>query len=244
GGTPSAAGAGYEAGRIQAWFDHYLKGTAAGTGPAFAYYRDWDGTVGTATGYPVGSARRYYLSQADLVTSPAAIRAGSQSFVTPAAGAPSSLGGLDAVGSQVSLPFDQPDENVPGSFASWVGAPLTSPLTVVGIPTLDVQVSAPTAASQSSGPAGQLVLFGKLYDQSPDGSRQLINGLVAPIRIADVTRPVHLTLPGIAHRFAAGHRLALYLAGGDLNYRGGLAATPVTVSTGSSGQLLSLPVLP
>jgi ABC-2 type transport system ATP-binding protein len=244
GGTPSAAGASYEAGRIQAWFDHYLKGSPVSTGPAFAYYRDWDGTVGTSNSYPVGSTRRYYLSQTNLVASPAAIQAGSQSFVTPPAGAPSSLGGLDAVGSQVSLPLDAPDQNVPGSFASWTSAPLTSPLTVVGIPSLTVQLSAPAAAAtQAGGPAGQLVLFGKLYDVSPDGSQQLINGLVAPVRVADVTRPVHLTLPGIAHRFAAGHRLALYLAGGDPNYRGGLIPTPVTVSTGPSGQLLSLPVL-
>jgi predicted acyl esterase len=245
GGTPSAAGASYEAGRIQAWFDHYLKGSPVSTGPAFAYYRDWDGTVGTSTGYPVGSARRYYLSQANLVSSPSAIQAGSQSFVTPPAGAPSSLGGLDAVGSQVTVPLDAPDLNTPGTFASWLGAPLTSPLTVVGIPSVTVQLSAPTAvASQAGGPAGQLVLFGKLYDVSPDGSQQLINGLVAPVRIADVTQPVHLTLPGIAHRFAAGHRLALYLAGGDSNYRGGLTPTPVTISTGSSGHVLSLPVLP
>ena len=244
GGTPSVAGANYEASRIQAWFDHYLKGSPVSTGPAFAYYRDWDGTVGTSTGYPVGSARRYYLSQASLVSSPAAIQAGSQSFVTPPAGAPSSLGGLDAVGSQVTVPLDAPDVNPPGTFASWLGAPLTSPLTVVGSPTLTVQLSAPTAAaSQAGGPAGQLVLFGKLYDVHPDGSQQLINGLVAPVRIADVTRPVHLTLPGIAHRFAAGHRLALYLAGDDPNYRGGLTPTAVTISTGSAGQLLSLPVL-
>ncbi|HEX4728913.1 MAG TPA: CocE/NonD family hydrolase [Jatrophihabitans sp.] len=244
GGTPSAVGASYEAGRIQAWFDHYLKGSPVSTGPAFAYYRDWDGTVGTSNGYPVGSTRRYYLSQTNLVSSPAAIQAGSQSFLTPPAGAPSSLGGLDAVGSQVSLPLDAPDQNVPGSFASWTSTPLTSPLTVVGIPSLTVQLSAPTAAAtQADGPAGQLVLFGKLYDVSPDGSQQLINGLVAPVRITDVTRPVHLTLPGIAHRFAAGHRLALYLAGGDPNYRGGLTPTPVTISTGPSGQLLSLPVL-
>jgi ABC-2 type transport system ATP-binding protein len=245
GGTPSAAGASYEASRIQAWFDHYLKGTAASTGPAFAYYRDWDGTVGTAGSYPVGTARRFYLSRQDLVPARAGIQSGSQSFVTPGAGTPSTLDGLDVVGGQITVPLDQPDQNTPGTYASWLGAALAAPLTVVGIPTLDVQVSAPSAAAtQAGGPAGQLVLFAKLYDVAPDGSRQLINGLVAPTRIADVNKPVHIMLPGIAHRFATGHRLALYLAGGDLNYRGGLSPTPVTVRTGSSGQLLSLPALP
>ena len=242
GGTPSAAGAAYEAARIQAWFDHYLKGKDVSTGPAFAYYQDWTGTVATASSYPVGKPRRLYLSGTELVGS--GVRPGSQSFTTPPAGAPSTLGNLDVVGSRVEVPLDNPDVNLPGTYASWTGAPLTAPVTVVGTPTLDVRVSAPTAAlSQSSGPAGQLVLFAKLYDVSPDGTARLIHGLVAPTRISDVTRSVHITLPGIAHRFEAGHRIAVYLAGGDTNYRGGQLATPVTVSTGSTDQVLTLPVV-
>ncbi|HEX8092516.1 CocE/NonD family hydrolase, partial [Jatrophihabitans sp.] len=241
GGTPSAAGAAYESARIQAWFDHYLKGSDVSTGPGFAYYQDWSGTVATASSYPVGKPRRLYLSGADLVSD--GVRPGSQSFTTPAAGAPSTLGNLDVVGSRVDVPLDNPDVNLPGTFASWTGAPLSTPVTVVGTPTLDVQLSAPTAElSQASGPGGQLVLFAKLYDIGPDGTARLINGLVAPTRISDVTRSVHITLPGIAHRFDAGHRIALYLAGGDTNYRGGQLATPVTVSTGSTSQVLTLPV--
>ena len=65
---------------------------------------------------------------------------------------------------------------------------------------------------------------------------------MAPARIADVTAPVHITLPGIAHRFDAGHRIALYLAGGDTNYRGGQLPVQVTVRTGCAGQVLTLPV--
>ncbi len=241
GGTPSAAGAAYEASRTQAWFDHYLKGADVSTGPGFAYYQDWSGTVATAASYPVGKPRRLYLSGAELVSS--GVRPSSQSFTTPPAGAPSTLGNLDVIGAEVDVPLDNPDVNLPGTFASWTGAPLTAPVTVVGTPTLDVGVSAPTAAlSQASGPGGQLVLFAKLYDVDPAGTARLINGLVAPVRISDVTKRVHITLPGIAHRFAAGHRIALYLAGGDSNYRGGQLATPVTISTGSTSQVLTLPV--
>ncbi len=241
GGTPSAAGAAYEAGRIQAWFDHYLKGSSVSTGPAFAYYQDWTGTSATAAGYPVGKPRSLYLSGNQLVGG--GIKVGSQSFTTPAAGAPTTLGNLDVIGAKADVPLDNPDVNTPGTFASWTGAPLTAPVTVVGTPTLDVRVSAPTAAlSQGSGPAGQLVLFAKLYDVGSDGTARLINGLVAPVRIADVTQSVHIALPGIAHRFDTGHRIALYLAGGDTNYRGGQVAMPVTISTGSAGQVLTLPV--
>jgi predicted acyl esterase len=242
GGTPSAAGAAYEANRIQAWFDHYLKDLSVSTGPAFAYYQDWTGTVATASSYPVGKARRFYLSGQDLVSG--AVLPGSQTFTTPPAGAPSTLGNLDVLGSRVDMPLDNPDVNLPGTFAAWTGAPLAAPLTVVGTPSLDVTVSAPTAAlTQASGPGGQLVLFAKLYDVGTDGTPQLINGLVAPVRISDVNATAHITLPAIAHRFDTGHRIALYLAGGDSNYRGGQLATEVTVSTGSTGQVLTLPVL-
>jgi ABC-2 type transport system ATP-binding protein len=126
----------------------------------------------------------------------------------------------------------------------WQTAALSSEVTVVGSPTLDVTVSAPTAVATSpTGPSGQLVLFAKLYDVAPDGTASLIHGLIAPIRIADPTKPVHITLPGVAHRFAAGDRIEIMLEGGDVNYRSGLAATPVTVSSGSPGQQLTLPVV-
>ena len=36
---------------------------------------------------------------------------------------------------------------------------------------------------------------------------------------------------------------SLVLASGDLNYRGGLAGALVTVATGSTGQVLTLPVV-
>lgn len=71
-----------------------------------------------------------------------------------------------------------------------------------------------------------------------------INGLVAPVRVLDVSRPVHIILPAFAHRFATGHSLAVYLSGGDTNYRAGTTPTAVTITTGSALQRLTLPVLP
>lgn len=245
GGTPSAAGRAYEDSRIQTWFDHYLKGRAVATGSAFAYYQDWTGTFAEAAAYPVGSATNYYLSGSNaLVKSRAQVTAATQSLLTPPAGPPTSLGGLDALGSTVPVPLDLPDTNLPGTFVQWQTPALSNPVTVVGSPTLDVQVSAPTAALTSAlGPAGQLVLFAKLYDVGPDGAASLIHGLVAPVRIADPTKSVHITLPGVAHRFAAGHRIEIMLAGGDLNYRGGLTPTVVSVTTGPAGQTLTLPTV-
>jgi ABC-2 type transport system ATP-binding protein len=142
------------------------------------------------------------------------------------------------------VPLDLPDYNAPGTYVYWSSPSLTAALNVVGSPVLNVKVSAPTAEPTSAlGPAGQLVLFAKIYDVAPDGTASLIHGLVAPIRIPDPTKTVRITLPGIAHQFAAGHRIEVMLAGGDVNYRGGSTSTAVTVSTGSSGQALTLPVV-
>jgi hypothetical protein len=244
GGTPSAAGLAYENGRIQAWFDHYLKGLNVSTGSSFAYYRDWTGTFAEAGTYPIGTNRSYYLSSGhSLTTNLFGIRKDTQSMITLPAGVPSSMNGLDALGDVVPVP-DLPDGNTLGTYVYWAGPTLTSPLNVVGSPVLNVKLTAPTAALTSVTPAGQLVLFAKVYDVAPDGSRSRINGLVAPVRIPDPTKPVKITLPGIAHQFAPGHRLEIMLAGGDVNYRGGVLATPVAVTTGSAAQSLVLPVVP
>ena len=242
----------YESARVYAWFDHYLRDAAVSTGPGFAYFRDWVQYTGIATpayasaaSYPVGSTAPLYLSAAQsLVTSRPEIGVSVQRFVTPPAGAPSSTETPDAVGGSAPQ-ASVPDNDAPGTFASWSTAPLTSALDVAGIPVLHVQLSAPTAAATGrAGAAGDLVLFAKIYDVAPDGTKSLIHGLVAPARIADPSQPVEITLPGIVHRFAAGHRLELVLAGGDVNYRGGLTATPVSVTTGTTGQVLDLPVVP
>jgi hypothetical protein len=111
---------------------------------------------------------------------------------------------------------------------------------VVGSPTLDLRVSAPTAQlSQLLGPVGQLVLFAKVYDVDPAGNATLIHHLIAPARIGDVGKPVHIVLPAMVHRFAPGHQVRIMVAGGDANYRGGLAGAPVTISTGT----LTLPAV-
>lgn len=241
----------YETARITNWFERYLKKRNADTGPNFAYFRDWISYSGIATPaygssstFPIGTNRAFYLSgDGQLVSSASQLKAGSHNFVTPPAGAPTSLDPLDVVGSYTTGLSDLPGDP-PGTFASWKTPVLTSALKVVGSPTLNVRVGAPSAsAAQATGPAGQLVLFAKVSDIAPDGKATLIKGLVAPIRIPDVNSPVKVTLPAITHQFAAGHRLGLVIAGGSVNYRGGLTAVPVTITTGGTGQVLVVPAV-
>ena len=97
------------------------------------------------------------------------------------------------------------------------------------------------AVTQGAGPAGELVVYAKVYDVGPGGAVELPRRLIAPVRVADVTKPVTIELPGIVHRFAAGHRLAIVLAGGDLAYRGSTAPQQVALTTGGSTDRLVVP---
>ncbi len=108
-----------------------------------------------------------------------------------------------------------------------------------------MQLDAPVVAgTQAGGPGGQPVVFAKLYDLGPDGeATELPHRLVSPVRVADVTEPVTVELPGIVHRFAAGHRLAVVLAGGDLAYRGSTLPQQVALRTAPDApHALTLPV--
>ncbi len=95
-----------------------------------------------------------------------------------------------------------------------------------------MRISAPVAAqTQNAGPGGKLVLFTKLYDVAPDGTQKLQHRLISPVRVRDVTKPLQVELPGVAQRFAAGHKIRLVIAGGDLAYANNSTTQPVTVLT-------------
>jgi predicted acyl esterase len=168
---------------------------------------------------------------------------GSQSFLTPGAGAPVAFPETDVVGAVVKNPIADALD-LPGTYAAWSTGPLGAKLDVVGAPVATLKVDAPTAAlTQGLGEAGQLVLFLKVQDVDAAGHAVTINALEAPVRIADVTKPFTTTMPAFVHRFAPGHTLRFVVAGGSVNYRGGLTPVPVTIASGAA-QTLTLPVVP
>jgi len=241
----------YETRRILNWLDHYLLNKAVSTGPQFAWFRDWVKYTGIATpayatssAFPVGSRTSLYLSgDGTLASKTTEVTVGSASFVTPVAGLPTGLDPLDVIGGTAPV-SSLPSGDQPGTFASWSTPTLTRNLDVVGSPKLHLEVVAPSASSsQASGPGGCLVLFVKVLDVAPDGTASMIHGLEAPVRVSDATEAFDVTLPAIVHRFATGHRLQLVVAGGSVNYRGGLTANPVLIASGAS-QVLTLPVTP
>ncbi|MEV7277371.1 CocE/NonD family hydrolase [Streptomyces sp. NPDC093111] len=216
--------------RILGWFDRHLRDDrTADTGPAFAYYRDWQGGYGTAAAVPALSQTLYLSGDGTLVDAPSKVARGSRSYLNwplPTSHSESSIAGL--VGLPDPAPYD-----LPGTYLGWRSAPLTAPVDLVGAPRATLRVESPwTERVQDSGDAAdKLVLFAKLYDVAPDGTRTLVNRLVAPVRVPDVTRPFTVELPGIVHRYETGHRLEFAIAASDTAYFGNRGIKPVTVSS-------------
>ncbi len=230
------------------WFDYYLKDKGAKPSLDFEYYKPWvkyEGTnvakaYGRSTTYPVRKATTLFLGEGgSLVSDRAKAGSDAQVLATLPAGIPTSFSEISAVGSLVPLKIDALID-APGTFASWSTGALAKDLDVVGVPKLTVSLkqAAPTAAA---GPIGMMVVFAKLYDIAPDGTKTLSQKLISPARI-DKNGVTTIELPGIVHRFAKGHTMQLILAAGDTAYRGnGLANV---IQTGSSPAQLGSLVLP
>ena len=242
----------YEGQRVISWFERYLEDKPVDTGPEFSFFRDWVPYTGIATPaygssptYPAGSAQQLYLSGSDqLVTSKSAVVTGSASYANLAGEAPLSYSEVSAL-QGATIPNDKTAPyDTPGSFASWSSAPLAAPVASVGSPTLTLHLSSPVAAaSQGAGPAGHLLLFAKIYDVAPDGTTTLVNRLISPTRVADVTQPVQIQLPAVVHRYEAGHVLRVVVSATDAAYRNNAEVQPVTVLTSPAAPgVLSLPV--
>ncbi|MCW2985474.1 MAG: hypothetical protein JWR63_3044, partial [Conexibacter sp.] len=90
-------------------------------------------------------------------------------------------------------------------------------------------------------PAALPALFLKVQDVAPDGTVTQAGRLVAPIRPRSLAAPVDVTLPAIVHRFAAGHRIRLVVAGSDAAYRGSPVPAVITVTAGPDA--LRVPVV-
>jgi ABC-2 type transport system ATP-binding protein len=224
-------------------------------GPAFSYFRDWVryDTSAKAAGTAIEKAyvekktfsqaptATLFLSGSDALTpARSKVVAGAASYAN-APGAPTSYSETSGLeGGQVNNDVSDAD----GTFAAFTSAPLARGVAMVGSPTLTLHLDAPLATgSQGSDPAGNLVLFAKVYDIAPDGTPTLQNRLVSPVRVADVTRPVKVQLPGVVQKFRKGHRIQVVVAASDFAYANNDLTQPVTVLTSPDApSLLRLPL--
>ncbi|MFD3920575.1 alpha/beta fold hydrolase [Streptomyces sp. NPDC058595] len=226
--------------RISSWFDHYLKkDTGVDTGPAFRVSRT--GGVDSTDGRALlrgATSDSYPGLRSGIANIPLTGR--EQSFDNPAGASPPAISTVPGVGgglSQLSSFGVGLALDFPGQFARFDSRPLDTSLQITGSPTVSVTVKADT---------DDAVLFGKVYDVGPDGSRQVLpSQLVAPVRVEGVKsgdgKSVELTLPAIDHKVEAGHRLRVVLAATDLAYSS--PATPATYTVTVDGGL-SVPTAP
>lgn len=213
--------------RVDSWFDRYLKDDeGADTGPGFRVTRTGgiDSTDGAAlTRGASGDTYPGLTSGGE----PVELRGRTQTFNNPAGGTPPSISAVPGTGgalAQLSTLGAGLSVDFPGQNARFESAPLTTSRRITGTPTVRVNVKAEQ---------GDAVLFGKVYDVSPDGRQQeLPSQLVTPYRISpdQQGKPLNLTLPAVDHEIDSGHRLRLVLAATDLGYASPARPTTYTVS--------------
>jgi putative CocE/NonD family hydrolase len=260
----------YQGRQALAWFEHYVRGTGPAPDLDFRYFRDWEyaksgGDINAAyavspTYPPVREMKTWYLSGGQAVPDVGGAVTGDPAPLLPGGGAlvadpgsvtsgTSGYGSPSPIGPNYSetsaLDQSGPVSDPPGTAISFATPALDGPVDVVGSPRVTVRLDAPTAAAAQGTTDGQLVVYAKLYDVGPNGTPvELPYRLTSPARVADVSSPITIELPAIVHRFEAGHRLALVLAGGDMAYRGSNARHAVTLTTDpSKPQTLVLPVV-
>ncbi|MET8688913.1 alpha/beta fold hydrolase [Streptomyces sp. NPDC004732] len=203
-------------GRVNAWFDHYLKeDRGVPTGPAFRVTRTGgiDSTDGAARKRGA-SADAYPGLTSGTRAVPLSGR--EQTFDNPAGASPPAISGLPGVGGGRLSQFASLGVGIsvdfPGQFAKFESEPVRDDLRITGTPTVRAHV-------KSSG--DDAVLFAKVYDVGPDGKQQVLpSQLVSPVRVtgAKQGKDVELRLPAVDHKVQKGHRLRLALSSTDLGY--------------------------
>ncbi|MFF3034002.1 alpha/beta fold hydrolase [Streptomyces rubiginosohelvolus] len=226
-------------GRVGDWFDRYLKeDTGTATGPAFRVTRTGgvDSTDGAALlrGASSDSYPGLRSGGRDI-----ALGGGTKTFRNPAGAAPPAISAVPGVGgglAQLSSLGVGLSLDFPGQFGRFESKPLDTSVRVTGTPTVTVNVKADGDRDA--------VLFGKVYDVSPDGRQQVLpHQLVAPYRITpdQQGKPIELALPAVDHEFDAGHRMRLVFSATDLGYAS--PAEPATYNVTLEGPL-TVPTAP
>jgi ABC-2 type transport system ATP-binding protein len=201
--------------QVAGWFDFHLRGEGEDPGTGFEFpaptalgsgqFVQGGSQTVVADAYP-GLDGDEPAGRRDI-----ALSGPTQPVVTPAGGTPGALTTVPGLGA-LTAALGGTTLEIPGQFAAFESEPLDAAVEVVGAPTVEIAVAAPT---------GSATFFAKLYDVGPGGGTTLPSGLVAPLALTglstDPTRPttVQVTLPGIVHRFEAGHTMRLVVSTTD-----------------------------
>ncbi|MFD2091730.1 alpha/beta fold hydrolase [Blastococcus deserti] len=221
--------------QVAGWFDFHLRGAGADPGTGF----EFPAPTALGSGQFVQGGSQTVVTDtypgldgtADRRSVP--LSGPTQPVVTPAGGTPGALTTVPGLGALTSALGGSTLE-IPGQFAAFESEPLDAAVEVVGAPTVELAVAAP---------AGTATLFAKLYDVAPGGGTTLPSSLVAPLALtglsADPARPttVRVTLPGIVHRFEAGHTMRVVVSSTDQAFALPAESTVYSVALGDGTDL-------
>ena len=237
---------------IADFFDTTLRDTDAPTGTdaepfVYSTQRAADERGGdrdrrmTAPAYP-GLTPATDPTQTESVTfTPAAE---NQSIIRPPGASPSAISSVPGLGSVLSTLGSTGagaalTADLPGQSATFTSDPVDSSVTITGAPRVNLRVASLAAP-------GQAVLFAKLYDVAPNGTRTLPGGAVSAIRLPDTEGidPVDVTvaLPGISYTVQQGHRLELSISTTDQAYA--VPLEPAQFSVAMTDDTIALPTVP
>jgi ABC-2 type transport system ATP-binding protein len=236
------------------WFDHWLAGRGDVPGSTFGY------TVvsGVRTGGDTPTSRTVeapaYPGLAGVpavTTHPMPLEGAPQAALSPAGGNPAAITSLPGLGGAIGNLANRVaafTAELPGQSAQFRTAPMDAPLLLAGAPRVDITVS--RVPGQPA--ADEAVLFGKVYEVNPDGTRALLGGAVAPLRVPVPTdgspTRVTVTLPGLVAPIEAGNRLMVSFGTTDQGYTGGTtpAVWRIAVPEGPDGAAgaLAVPIVP
>jgi ABC-2 type transport system ATP-binding protein len=175
--------------------------------------------ISSETGRTVSQTLRADRGYPSARTQQVRLNGQAQTIYAPAGGNPAAISSLPGLGSVLSnaatAPGFQRLSGIPGQVARFPSQPLPSSLLLAGSSTVRLSVTAHDATDAT--------LFVSAHHVAADGIDRLPSGLVAPVRLADLTpgmaRIVTVRLPGVVRNLPAGDRLVLEVATTDLAYQ-------------------------
>jgi ABC-2 type transport system ATP-binding protein len=236
--------------QIADWFDFHLRGQGSDPGAGLSYAVQGALRVQGAPSVRTVSTGTYPgLDGADATERRSVPVFGpEQTIVNPPGGNPASISSLPGLGSIIgssSRLVGRVSIDLPGQAAQFQSRPLTSQLLIAGSSTIRLRVAAvPGAAPPATEGA---VLFAKLYDVSPDGTRVLPGSAVSPFRIPELPADgspveVTVTLPGIVRPIETDRTIALVVSTTDQAYAPSTQAAAYRVAI-ADGAAVEAPVV-
>jgi ABC-2 type transport system ATP-binding protein len=235
-------------GQLLDWFDFHLRGKGSDPGTGFEYAvqgalrAQGAPSVRTVTAgsYPgltgTGTTERRQLP----------VLGNEQTIVNPPGGNPASISNMPGLGSMIgtsSRLANRVAVDLPGQSARFASQPLTGQLLIAGASTVRLNVAGLPGLPSPDG----AVLFAKLYDVGPDGTRTLPGSAVSPFRIPVLPADgspveVTVTLPGIVRPIESDHRVEMVITTTDQAYATPARPAAFRISM-PSGTQLNVPVV-